>query len=61
MTVFGCCAYLYPDNGFDFDDIDKVLTCETCGRRWTLRFELSFDEETGEEDGWFWLGRWFEP
>jgi hypothetical protein len=51
-----CCHMsLYPDNGFNFEDIDKVLTCETCGLEWVVNYDESFDEESDEEDCWFWI------
>lgn len=56
MTVYdGCCVYLYPDNEFAFGDIGEILTCETCGRKWSVCYDESYDEESGDKVCWFWL------
>jgi hypothetical protein len=43
------------DRSFWWNDVCDVLTCPECNSRYAVCGDSSFDEESGDEDCWFWL------
>ena len=40
----------------DWDSLcEEYIECSNCGHRMTVKYDYSWDEESGEEDSWWWL------
>jgi uncharacterized Zn finger protein (UPF0148 family) len=39
----------------DWDTYDTRVVCPVCGEAYTIAYDASYDEATGDEDGWFYL------
>jgi hypothetical protein len=53
MECLGCKELM--DKSFWWDDVTKTFTCQVCSKQYEVCGDSSFDEETCDEDCWFWL------
>lgn len=52
------CPECCEDIDVGFDDLMEILICPQCGIQLEVWYDESHNEETGEEDGWFWVERY---
>ncbi len=53
MECLGCKELM--EKSFWWDDLTKIFTCQVCSKQYEVCGDSSFDEETCDEDCWFWL------
>jgi len=55
--MYGKCLKCNEDvsNLMDWDSWNEEIECPKCGNKMTVNYDESYDEESGEEDSWWWL------
>lgn len=44
----------------NFDTLcDDFIECPNCSTKMTVEYDESYDEESGNESGWFWLEKYY--
>ena len=54
MAICEGCEKLH-DRSFWWDDANTILTCSICSKKYEVYGDCSYDEDSGDEDCWFWL------